>query len=93
MSELQCTAPRRLLGSFGVICREDTLTASTIAVQLSNWNNARGTMWILAFVYTAIAFLYATLVSLHRRHLNEIARQEQLLLQQPPFQSIPSLPA
>ena len=36
ISDLQCTAPRRLLGSFGVICREDTLSASIIAVQLSN---------------------------------------------------------
>lgn len=36
VSDLQCTAPRRLLGSFGVICREDTLAAPTIAVQLSN---------------------------------------------------------
>ncbi|AYU75964.1 hypothetical protein LdCL_050010900 [Leishmania donovani] len=61
-----CTR-RRLFGSFGELCMEDNMYANTFAVQLSFWNDARDTLWILAMVYSFLTVLYAVLINV-RRH-------------------------
>ncbi|KPA80833.1 hypothetical protein ABB37_04260 [Leptomonas pyrrhocoris] len=60
-----CTQ-RKLLGSFGVLCMEDSMYANTFAVQLSSWTNARDTLWFLAMVYSGFTLLYALLINAQR---------------------------
>ncbi|CAG9568238.1 conserved hypothetical protein [Leishmania major strain Friedlin] len=77
-----CTR-RRLFGSFGELCMEDNMYANTFAVQLSFWNDARDTLWILAMVYSFLTVLYAVLINV-RRHASgasvEVARGSSFML-------------
>lgn len=60
-----CTE-RALLGSFGTVCMEGCMNAATFAVQLSQWNNARGTLWIIATVFSGLAVVYAIAIHVQR---------------------------
>ncbi|GET85790.1 hypothetical protein, conserved [Leishmania tarentolae] len=69
----RCTE-RRLFGSFGELCMENNMNANMFAVQLSAWNNARDTIWILAMVYSILTVLYAVLINV-RRHAASANRE------------------
>lgn len=57
----------RLTGSFGGVCMENSLNANVFAVQLSQWNNARNTLYFTAFVFTLVAIVLSVLVSRQRQ--------------------------
>ncbi|KAG5512017.1 hypothetical protein GH5_07971 [Leishmania sp. Ghana 2012 LV757] len=81
--EPPCTQ-RRLLGSFGVICMEDNLFANTFAVQLSAWNNARDTLWILSMVFSVLTVVYAVLINARRHASAAVADGQRGLSSTPP---------
>eukprot|EP00796_Vickermania_ingenoplastis_P008470 gene8470-5946_t len=71
-----------LFGSFGTVCMESTMNANTFAVQLSFWNNARGSLWCLAAFFSALALLFAIVIHV-QRHPNPL----QSLIMTPEMQA------
>ena len=61
-----------LFGSFGNVVDSDSLNAAVLAVQLSNWNNFRGTLWFLAMMLTLFMLLLTCLVHRQRHPTNMI---------------------
>lgn len=55
-----------LFGSFGSLCMEKAMNASTFVLQLSVWNNARGALWCLAAFFSAVALLFAIVIHVQR---------------------------